>query len=162
MPARSKQPVVVHYVEHCPPDVAAAFIWLKNRDPERWRDVQNVEHVLGKYRTPDSLPWSVKSLRSALLKRQRRASAIRLACALLDWPLWDTTGKLASPLHALRPATMRDELVIEEMAVRAIQEKMDEAFRAAMQRAIATGEESTPTGVSKKPSTKKPIVVLAF
>lgn len=25
-------------VEHCPPDVAAAFIWLKNRDPENWRD----------------------------------------------------------------------------------------------------------------------------
>jgi hypothetical protein len=22
---------------------------LKNRDPDRWRDVQNVEHVLGKY-----------------------------------------------------------------------------------------------------------------
>ena len=35
--------------EHCPPDVSAAFIWLKNRDPDRWRDVQNVEHVLGKY-----------------------------------------------------------------------------------------------------------------
>jgi hypothetical protein len=49
MPAGSKQPVVVHYTEHCPPDVAAAFIWLKNRDPDRWRDVQNVEHVLGKY-----------------------------------------------------------------------------------------------------------------
>jgi hypothetical protein len=49
MPAGSKQPVVVHYIEHCPPDVGAAFIWLKNRDPERWRDVQNVEHVLGKY-----------------------------------------------------------------------------------------------------------------
>jgi hypothetical protein len=49
MPAGSKQPVVVHYIEHCPPDVAAAFIWLKNRDPDRWRDVQNVEHVLGKY-----------------------------------------------------------------------------------------------------------------
>jgi hypothetical protein len=53
MPAGSKQPVVVHYVEHCPPDVAAAFIWLKNRDPERWRDVQNVEHVLGKYLISD-------------------------------------------------------------------------------------------------------------
>jgi hypothetical protein len=38
----------VHYIEHLPPDVTAAF-WLKNRDPERWRDVQNVEHVLGKY-----------------------------------------------------------------------------------------------------------------
>jgi hypothetical protein len=49
MPARAKQPVVVHYTEHCPPDVGAAFIWLKNRDPERWRDVQNVEHVMGKY-----------------------------------------------------------------------------------------------------------------
>ena len=49
MPAGALQPVVVHYEEHCPPDVGAAFIWLKNRDPERWRDVQNVEHVLGKY-----------------------------------------------------------------------------------------------------------------
>ena len=49
MPAGSKQPVVVHYTEHCPPDVGAAFIWLKNRDPEHWRDVQNVEHVMGKY-----------------------------------------------------------------------------------------------------------------
>jgi hypothetical protein len=49
MPAGSKQPIVVHYTEHCPPDVGAAFIWLKNRDPDRWRDVQNVDHVLGKY-----------------------------------------------------------------------------------------------------------------
>ena len=53
MPAGSKQPVVVHYTEHCPPDVTAAFIWLKNRDPERWRDVQNVEHVMGKYLISD-------------------------------------------------------------------------------------------------------------
>jgi hypothetical protein len=49
MPAGSKQPVVVHYMEHVPADVGVAFIWLKNRDPERWRDVQNVEHVMGKY-----------------------------------------------------------------------------------------------------------------
>jgi hypothetical protein len=49
MPAGSKQPIVVHYIERCPPDVGAAFIWLKNRDPDRWRDVQNVEHVMGKY-----------------------------------------------------------------------------------------------------------------
>jgi hypothetical protein len=26
---------------------------LKNRDPDRWRDVQNVEHVLGKYLISD-------------------------------------------------------------------------------------------------------------
>jgi hypothetical protein len=49
MQAGSKQPFIVHHIEHCPPDVGAAFIWLKNRDPDRWRDVQNVEHVMGKY-----------------------------------------------------------------------------------------------------------------
>ena len=49
MPAGAKEPVIVHYTEHCPPDVGAAFIWLKNRDPDRWRDLQNVEHLIGKY-----------------------------------------------------------------------------------------------------------------
>jgi hypothetical protein len=38
MPAGAKQPVIVHYTEHCPPDVGAAFIWLKNRDPQHWRE----------------------------------------------------------------------------------------------------------------------------
>jgi hypothetical protein len=55
---------------------------------------------------------------------------------------------------------MRDELFIEEMSLRLTQEKMDEAFRAAMQRAIDAGEENTPTVVSKKPSTKNPKIVL--
>jgi hypothetical protein len=35
--------------EHVPPDVTACIFWLKNRNPAKWRDVQNVEHVLGKY-----------------------------------------------------------------------------------------------------------------
>ena len=56
---------------------------------------------------------------------------------------------------------MMDELAIEELSVRAIQEKMDEAFRAAMQRAINAGEENTPTVVSKKPGTRNPKFVLA-
>jgi hypothetical protein len=30
--------VEVPYREHVPPDVAASFIWLKNRRPEEWRD----------------------------------------------------------------------------------------------------------------------------
>jgi hypothetical protein len=54
-----------------------------------------------------------------------------------------------------------DELLIEELSVRAIQEKMDVAFRAAMQRAINAGDENTPTVVSKKPGTRNPKVVLA-
>ena len=45
---------------------------------------------------------------------------------------------------------MMDELAIEEMSIRAVQEKMDEAFRAAMQRAINAGEEHAATLVSKK------------
>ena len=46
---------------------------------------------------------------------------------------------------------MQDELVIEEMTVRAIQERMDEAFRAAMQRAIDIGELLVPRCGDIKP-----------
>jgi hypothetical protein len=52
-----------------------------------------------------------------------------------------------------------DELFSEEMSLRAVQEKMDEAFCAAMQRAIDAGDENTPTIVSKKPGTKNPMIV---
>ena len=38
-------PVVEPYVEHVPPDVNAAAIWLKNRKPEEWRDKQEVNHT---------------------------------------------------------------------------------------------------------------------
>lgn len=31
-------------VEHVPPDTTAAIFWLKNRDPENWRDKQEHEH----------------------------------------------------------------------------------------------------------------------
>jgi hypothetical protein len=44
----------VPYVEHVPPDVTACIFWLKNRDPEHWRDSQRLEHVLGKYITSTS------------------------------------------------------------------------------------------------------------
>jgi hypothetical protein len=49
MPAGAKKPVYAPYVEHMPPDVTACIFWMKNRMPERWRDMQNVDHVLGKY-----------------------------------------------------------------------------------------------------------------
>lgn len=38
MPAGAKEPVYAPYVEHVPPDTTAAIFWLKNRDPEEWRD----------------------------------------------------------------------------------------------------------------------------
>lgn len=31
-------PLIVPYLERYPPDVGACLNWLKNRDPERWRD----------------------------------------------------------------------------------------------------------------------------
>jgi hypothetical protein len=51
---------------------------------------------------------------------------------------------------------------MEELRVRATQEKMNDAFRDAMHRAIKTGEEFAPTVVSTTPGTRRPIVVLAL
>lgn len=37
--------IVTHKtIKHYPPDTAAAFIWLKNRAPDRWSDKQKIEH----------------------------------------------------------------------------------------------------------------------
>ena len=33
------------YVEHYPPDTAAASLWLRNRRPDLWRDKQEHEHT---------------------------------------------------------------------------------------------------------------------
>ena len=37
------------YIEHYPPDTTAAIYWLKNRRPDRWRDVQQINASLGHY-----------------------------------------------------------------------------------------------------------------
>ena len=63
--------------------------------------------------------------------------------------------------YSMGELSIMDQLAIEEMSIRAVQEKMDEAFRAAMQRAISVGEERASTVVSKKPGTRNPKVVLA-
>jgi hypothetical protein len=53
MPANRSQPVYAKYIEHVPPDVTAGIYWTKNRMPERWRDQQQIDHVLGKYLISD-------------------------------------------------------------------------------------------------------------
>jgi hypothetical protein len=45
--------VYAPYIEHVPPDTTAAIFWLKNRDPARWRDAWQLEHVTGKYLISD-------------------------------------------------------------------------------------------------------------
>jgi hypothetical protein len=43
MPAGASEPVVAPYREHYPPDTAAAIFWLKNRQPDEWRDKRENE-----------------------------------------------------------------------------------------------------------------------
>ena len=37
------EPVAVDYIEHHPPDTTAAIFWLKNRRPDKWRDIKAQE-----------------------------------------------------------------------------------------------------------------------
>lgn len=46
MPAGAKEPVYAEYREHIPADTTACIFWLKNRDPENWRDKTVVEHEI--------------------------------------------------------------------------------------------------------------------
>jgi hypothetical protein len=43
MPPGATEPVYAPYVEHVPPDVGAAKLWLLNRQPQRWRERKEVE-----------------------------------------------------------------------------------------------------------------------
>ncbi len=39
-------PVIVPVVEHIPPDTGAAMAWLKNRQPSKWRDKQDIDMTI--------------------------------------------------------------------------------------------------------------------
>ena len=38
------EPLVVPTTKHYPPDTVAAIFWLKNRQPAKWRDRQDINH----------------------------------------------------------------------------------------------------------------------
>lgn len=38
-------PVYADYLEHYPPDTQAASLWLRNRQPAKWRDKMDLEHT---------------------------------------------------------------------------------------------------------------------
>jgi len=44
MPGGADKPVYAPYVKKVHSDVTAAIFWLKNRDPEKWRDKQEHDH----------------------------------------------------------------------------------------------------------------------
>lgn len=39
-------PVVVPFTEHVAPDTGAAMAWLKNRQPSKWRDKQDIDMTI--------------------------------------------------------------------------------------------------------------------
>lgn len=53
-------PVIVPYREHVPPDTAAAVFWLKNRQPDKWRDKREQE-LTGKDGGPLVVTWQPPS-----------------------------------------------------------------------------------------------------
>ncbi len=58
-------PLIVPTTRHYPPDVAAIAFWLKNRQPGKWKDKQEVEnHTTPALRMQDLL-GSVKRYRDA-------------------------------------------------------------------------------------------------
>jgi hypothetical protein len=79
MPANRAKPVYAPYIEHVPPDTTAGIFWLKNRDPQNWRDQQNIEHTLGKYIISDKpmteAEWA--SERATVLDADAPASALK-------------------------------------------------------------------------------------
>ena len=46
-------PVIVPYTEHYPPDTQAASLWLRNRQPDKWRDRREVTGAGGKDLIPE-------------------------------------------------------------------------------------------------------------
>ena|SRR6266581_3141549 len=42
MPVGAETPVYVPYVQHYPPDTTAAVMWLRNRQPDKWRNRHEV------------------------------------------------------------------------------------------------------------------------
>jgi hypothetical protein len=44
MPQGAAKPVYAEYTENYPPDTQAASLWLRNRQPKKWRDKQDIEN----------------------------------------------------------------------------------------------------------------------
>jgi ssDNA-binding replication factor A large subunit len=64
-----KTPIIKHY----PPDTAAASLWLRNRQPDKWRDKPEVSvHVENSITVDTNRPveqWGKAELRAELARR---------------------------------------------------------------------------------------------
>jgi hypothetical protein len=60
--------LLVNYVEHYPPDTTAAVFWLKNRQPDKWRD-KTISEVSG----PNGNPIEIADVTARELVERRIA-----------------------------------------------------------------------------------------
>jgi len=81
MPAGAEAPVYARYVQHYPPDTTAASLWLRNRQPDKWRDRQQID-VTGTFKhrllqmTPDERAAQALDLAERIRRRLADAGVI--------------------------------------------------------------------------------------
>ena len=73
--------IKVPYTQHVPPDVTAHIYWLKNRRPDRWRDVHNIEAETGHYIISDRPLTEDEWIRAA---RDRNAADLDLEAKAIE------------------------------------------------------------------------------
>lgn len=61
MPANALAPVYAPFVEHYPPDATSMIFWLKNRQPDKWRDKREGGEGDGDEAQPVTVTVEVKS-----------------------------------------------------------------------------------------------------
>lgn len=70
----AQEPIIVPYTERFPADVNAGYRWLYNRQPDRWRDRKQVEHM-GSLEHRISL-MTPEERRGRLIELQARAQEV--------------------------------------------------------------------------------------
>lgn len=70
-------PIIKHY----PPDPVSMIFWLKNRNPDEWRDRTDINHNIKSYKHEENANTDTKSLRAEsirlaekIIKNRRRVS----------------------------------------------------------------------------------------
>jgi hypothetical protein len=70
----------VPYIEHYPPDTAAASLWLRNSQPKLWRDKQEVAHTINdastRELTDDDLDRLIAAARAGIGDREKAEDAM--------------------------------------------------------------------------------------
>ena len=62
MPAGATEPVYAEYIERFPPDTQAASLWLRNRQPDKWKDrtEQSITADLNIHRILSEAPLTIE------------------------------------------------------------------------------------------------------